>query len=220
MDDADPETIAEGLFWGAFINTGQTCAALKRLYVPDSLYDDILTSLTQFASQMPMGRGLDEQNVLGPLQNKMQFDVVDRLVNSAKDSGARVVLGGDPDYSATGYFYPTTLIADIDPENDLIVKEQFGPILPIIRYSNLADPIDMANSLDVGLAASVWSSDRDRARAVAARIQAGTVWINSHGTINPFVTFGGAKHSDYGQEFGVAGLKSVAQPQVTQGKVA
>lgn len=75
----------------------------------------------------------------------------------------------------------------------------------------------MANSLDVGLAASVWSSDRDRARAVAARIQAGTVWINSHGTINPFVPFGGAKQSGYGQEFGVAGLKSVAQPQVIQG---
>lgn len=132
LDDADPATIAEGLFWGAFINTRQTCAALKRLYVPDSLYDALLTSLTQFASQMPMGRGLDEQNVLGPLQNKMQFDVVDRLVNSAKDSGARVVLGGDPDYSATGYFYPTTLIADIDPENDLLVEEQFGPALPII----------------------------------------------------------------------------------------
>ena len=217
LDDVDPKAIAEGLFWGAFINTGQTCAALKRLYVPDSIYDEVVNELAAFAAQMPMGQGLDEQNVLGPLQNEMQFNVVDRLVESAKASGARVVMGGNPDRDATGYFYPTTLIADIDPANELVTEEQFGPALPIIRYSDLDDAVRMANELEVGLGGSVWSSDRDRARAVAARVQAGTVWINSHGTINPFVPFGGAKQSGYGQEFGVAGLKAVSQPQVIQG---
>ena len=217
LDDVDPKAIAEGLFWGAFINTGQTCAALKRLYVPDSIYDDVVNELSAFAAQMPMGVGLEEQNVLGPLQNEMQFNVVDRLVESAKASGARVVMGGNPDRDAAGYFYPTTLIADIDPQNELVKEEQFGPALPIIRYTDLDEAIRLANEVEVGLGGSVWSSDRDRARGVAARIQAGTVWINSHGTINPFVPFGGAKQSGYGQEFGVAGLKAVSQPQVIQG---
>ncbi len=217
LDDVDPKAIAEGLFWGAFINTGQTCAALKRLYVPDSIYDDVVNELAAFAAQMPMGVGLDEQNVLGPLQNEMQFNVVDRLVESAKASGARVVMGGDPDRGATGYFYPTTLIADIDPQNELVTEEQFGPALPIIRYTDLDEAIRLANDLDVGLGGSVWSADRERARKVAARIEAGTVWINSHGTINPFVPFGGSKQSGYGQEFGTAGLKAVSQPQVIQG---
>ena len=217
LDDVDPKAIAEGLFWGAFINTGQTCAALKRLYVPDSIYDEVVTELAAFAQQMPMGNGLSEENVLGPLQNEMQFQVVDRLVEAAKSSGARVVLGGNPDRDAVGYFYPTTLIADIDPNNELVVEEQFGPALPIIRYSTVDEAVRLANELEVGLGGSVWSSDRDRAREVAARVQAGTVWINSHGTIHPAVPFGGAKQSGYGQEFGTAGLKSVAQPQVIQG---
>lgn len=217
LDDVDPQAIAEGLFWGAFINTGQTCAALKRLYVPDAIYDDVVNALAAVAAAMPMGVGLDEQNVLGPLQNEMQFNIVDRLVESAKASGARVVMGGNPDRAATGFFYPTTLIADIDAHNDLVVEEQFGPALPIIRYTDLDEAIRLANELEAGLGGSVWSSDRDRARSVAARIEAGTVWINSHGTIHPMVPFGGAKQSGYGQEFGVAGLKSVSQPQVIQG---
>jgi len=217
LDDVDPQAIAEGLFWGAFINTGQTCAALKRLYVPDSIYDEVVSALAEVAAKMPMGVGLDEQNVLGPLQNEMQYKVVDRLVELAKASGARVVMGGDPDHDAPGYFYPTTLVADIDPHNELVTEEQFGPALPIVRYTDLEEAIRLANELEVGLGGSVWSSNRERAREVAARIQAGTVWINSHGNINPFVPFGGAKQSGYGQEFGTAGLKAVAQPQVIQG---
>lgn len=217
LDDADPAAIAQDLFWGAFINTGQTCAALKRLYVHDSIYDAVCEELANLAKQMPMGVGMDERNVLGPLQNKMQFDIVDRLVKEAKNSGARVLLGGDPDYDAPGYFFPTTLIADIDPQNPLVVEEQFGPALPIVRYTDLEDAIAQANALDVGLGASVWSADRERAREVAARIEAGTVWINSHGGVDPRIPFGGIKQSGYGVEFGVAGLKGLGVPQVING---
>lgn len=214
LDDADPQAIAEGLFWGAFLNTGQTCAALKRLYVPDSLYDDVCSALTEVAKNMPMGVGLDEQNVLGPLQNKAQYDIVADLVQKAKDSGARILLGGNPDENAKGFFYPTTLVADIDRDNPLVVEEQFGPALPIIRYSTLEEAIEEANRLDVGLGASVWSSNIERAREVAAKIQAGTVWINKHGAIDPRVPFGGIKQSGYGIEFGVEGLKHMGLPQV------
>ena len=166
---------------------------------------------------MPMGPGLDENNVLGPLQNKAQFDIVARLVDAARDSGARILLGGNPDAERPGYFYPTTLVADIDNDNPLVAEEQFGPALPIIRYSTVDEAVAKANALDVGLGASVWSSDPAKARAVAARIQAGTVWINKHGAVDPRVPFGGAKQSGYGLEFGAEGLKALGVPQVING---
>ena len=214
LPDADPKAIAEDLFWGAFINTGQTCAALKRLYVHEDIYEEVCQSLVEVAKQMPMGVGLDENNVLGPLQNKSQFDIVATLVQAAKDSGARILLGGNPEAGQPGYFYPTTLIADIDNENPLVAEEQFGPALPIIKYSTIDEAVAMANGLDVGLGASVWSSDIDAARKVASRVQAGSVWINKHGTVDPRVPFGGAKMSGYGLEFGLEGLKHLGQPQV------
>jgi len=114
-------------------------------------------------------------------------------------------------------FYPKTLIADIDNAAPLVQEEQFGPAPPIIRYTDLEEAVGWANGVDVGLGASVWSADRDRALAIAARLQAGTVWINSHGGIDPRVPFGGAKHSGYGLEFGVEGLKAVSVPQVISG---
>ena len=217
LPDADPKAIAEGLFWGAFINTGQTCAALKRLYVHDDIYDAVCEELTAIATTTPMGNGLDESNVLGPLQNKQQFDIVSRLVEAARNSGARVLVGGNPDVDQPGYFYPTTLVADIDDSNPLVAEEQFGPALPIIRYGTVDEAIAMANGLDTGLGASVWSSDLSAAREVAARIQAGTVWINKHGAVDPRVPFGGAKQSGYGLEFGTEGLKALGIPQVISG---
>src|SRR5688500_12856011 len=217
LPDVDPRAIAEGLFWGAFINTGQTCAALKRLYVHTDVYDEVCEALVEVARAMPMGRGLDEQNVLGPLQNRAQYDVVARLVDAARDSGAKILLGGDPDPEAPGHFFPTTIVSDVDNDNPLVAEEQFGPALPVVRYDDLDQADAMANALDVGLGASVWSSDRDAARAVAARLEAGTVWINSHGGVHPMIPFGGVKKSGYGLEFGVEGLKAVAVPQVING---
>ena len=217
LPDADPKAIAEGLFWGAFLNTGQTCAALKRLYVHDEIYDAVCAELIIVAKAMPMGVGLDEGNVLGPLQNKAQYDIVARLVDAARASGARILLGGNPEADQPGYFYPTTLVADIDNDNPLVAEEQFGPALPIIRYSSVDEAVAMANALDVGLGASVWSSDPANAREVASRIQAGTVWINKHGAVDPRIPFGGAKQSGYGLEFGAEGLKALGVPQVING---
>ncbi len=217
LPDADPKAIAEGLFWGAFINTGQTCAALKRLYVHADIYEEVCEALTEVAKNMPMGVGLDEANVLGPLQNKAQYDIVDSLVRKATESGARVLLGANPQAEQPGYFYPSTLIADIATDNALVVEEQFGPVLPIVKVDSIEQAVQLANALDVGLGASVWSSDRDAAREVAARLQAGTVWINSHGGVDPRIPFGGAKTSGYGVEFGVDGLKALGQPQVING---
>ncbi len=217
LPGTDPAAIAEDLFWGAFINTGQTCAAMKRLYVHDSVYDQVVDALAGIASSMPIGNGLDENNVLGPLQNKAQFDIVSRLVEDAKARGARIVTGGEPAPELGELFYRPTIVADIDNDAALVQEEQFGPALPIIRYSDVDEAFAQANAVDVGLGASVWSSDPEAAREAATRMQSGTVWINSHGGLHPMVPFGGVKGSGYGLEFGVEGLKSVSVTQVVSG---
>ena len=206
--------IAENLFWGCFINTGQTCAALKRLYVHESVYDQVVDTLADMARSMPMGRGLDDGNVLGPLQNQSQFDIVKDLVDDARTRGARIVAGGEPATDLGPLFYRTTIVADIEDGARLVDEEQFGPAIPVIKYSDVDDAVRRANASEQGLGASVWGSDVDAAVEVAKRIQAGTVWINQHGALNPVVPFGGTKQSGYGQEFGVAGLKAVAAPKV------
>lgn len=217
LPGTDPAAIAENLFWGAFINTGQTCAALKRLYVHDSIYEEVIDALKAVTEKMPMGNGLDEANVLGPVQNKKQFDIVSGLVEDAKSRGGRVITGGSAATELGELFYPITLVADLKDGDPLVDEEQFGPALPIIRYSDVEDAIASANGLETGLGASVWSSDPKQAREVAARLEAGTVWINSHGGVHPMAPFGGVKASGYGLEFGVEGLKSVAVPQVING---
>lgn len=216
LDDCDPKQIAEGIFWGAFINTGQTCAAIKRVYVADNIYEELCGALAEIARNVPMGPGTDENNVLGPLQNRQQYEIVARLVDAARDSGATILAGGDPE-GGPGNFYPATIVSDIDADNDLVVEEQFGPALPIIRYSSVDQAVEWANSLEVGLGASVWSADRDRALEVARRVEAGTVWINGHAVPDPRIPFGGIKQSGYGLEFGMEGLKAVAVPKVFNG---
>jgi acyl-CoA reductase-like NAD-dependent aldehyde dehydrogenase len=214
LPGSDVSAIAEGLFWGAFVNTGQTCAALKRLYVHESQYEDVVAALANIASQMPIGNGLDENNVLGPLQNQKQFDIVSGLVDDARKRGARVAVGGEHAPELGPLFYRPTIVADIEDGAPLVDEEQFGPVLPVIRYSDVDDAIARANASEQGLCASVWGADADATFAVAQRLQAGTVWINQHAAPNPVVPFGGIKNSGYGLEFGVHGLKAVAAPKV------
>ena len=213
LPDADPKAIAMGLFWGAFINMGQTCACAKRVYVHESRHDALVAELAAIAGAVPMGNGLDDGVVMGPVQNRMQYDKVVSLVAAARHEGGTVVCGGEA-RGGPGNFYPLTLVTGLRDGAQLVDEEQFGPVLPIVAYRDVEDAIASANRLDAGLGASVWSPDVDRARAVASRLQAGTVWINQHGTIHPMVPFGGSKGSGWGVEFGVDGLKAVTQPQV------
>jgi acyl-CoA reductase-like NAD-dependent aldehyde dehydrogenase len=213
LPDADPKAIAMDLFWGAFINMGQTCACAKRLYVHSTLHDALVAELKALAEAMPMGDGREPGMVMGPVQNRMQFDKVAALVDAARAQGGTVVCGGAP-RGGPGLFYPLTLVTGLTDGTRLVDEEQFGPVLPVIRYERVDDAIASANRLAVGLGASVWSGNADAARAVALQLQAGTVWINQHGTIHPLVPFGGSKGSGWGVEFGTEGLKAVSQPQV------
>jgi acyl-CoA reductase-like NAD-dependent aldehyde dehydrogenase len=213
LPDADPKQIAERLFWGAFINNGQTCAALKRLYVPDNIYDEVCEALVDYAGNVAVGHGLDENNVLGPIQNQMQYDKVVELVEDAKRNGARILCGGEAP-EGPGFFYPVTIVAGATDGMRIVDEEQFGPVLPVIRYTDLDDAIERANALDVGLGGSAWSSDPDKAKAVAARLECGTAWVNNHGAIKPFAPFGGVKGSGLGVEFGKLGLEEYTAIQV------
>lgn len=206
LPDADPKAIAEGLFWGAFINNGQTCAALKRLYVHDDIYDDVCAALADYSKNISVGDGLDANSVLGPVQNEMQYKKIKSLVDDAKKKGGRILLGGKP-MSGSGYFYPITLVADVDNGTKLVDEEQFGPVLPIIRFKTIAEAIAKANDNSAGLGGSVWSKDIAKAQAIASQLECGTVWINKHGAIQPNAPFGGVKQSGFGIEFGEEGLK-------------
>lgn len=210
LPDCDPQAIAEGLFWGGFINSGQTCAAMKRLYVHDDIFEEVCEALVAFARNIPVGPGLDEGSILGPVNNQRQFDKVSRLVADGVRNG-RVLLGGAP---GEGLFFPLTLIADLPPDAPLVAEEQFGPALPILRYSDLDVAIAMANASDNGLGGSVWSKDIDDAKRIAGRLECGSVWINKHGAIQPNAPFGGTKKSGIGVEFGEEGLAEYTDIQV------
>jgi acyl-CoA reductase-like NAD-dependent aldehyde dehydrogenase len=210
LPDADPKAIAEGLFWGAFINNGQTCAAMKRLYVHESIHDAVCEALVAYARNIPVGNGLEEASVLGPVQNRMQFDKVKRLVADAKGRG-KVLLGGEP---GEGLFFPLTIVAGLTNGDPLVDEEQFGPALPVIKYSNVEEAIKLANDSPNGLGGSVWSSDIAAAKAVASRMACGSVWINKHGAIQPNAPFGGVKASGFGVEFAEEGLEEYTDIQV------
>ena len=212
LPDADPKAIAPGLFWGAFINGGQTCAALKRLYVHDSLYDAVCRELVEFAKTVPMGDGLDETVQLGPIQNEMQFNKVSRFVEEAKKAGGRILCGGAPT-GGKGYFYPVTFVADVKEGTPLVDEEQFGPALPIIRYTDVEDALKRANADPLGLGGSVWGADTTKAKQLAQRLECGISWVNRHGGIQPNTPFGGVKQSGIGVEFNVDGLKEYTVQQ-------
>lgn len=217
LPDADPAAIAEGIFWGAFINNGQTCAALKRLYVPDALYDAVCDALVAFASNIKVGNGLEEDSILGPVQNAMQFQKVKALVDDAVANGARVLMGGNPDPDQPGFFYPVTLLADVSDGMRVVDEEQFGPVLPIIRYHDVEDAIARANASENGLGGSIWSNDKALAKQLALRLECGSAWINAHGMVQPNVPFGGVKSSGVGVEFGAEGLKEYTTIQCVYG---
>ncbi|MEL6593121.1 MAG: aldehyde dehydrogenase family protein, partial [Bacteroidota bacterium] len=213
MPGTDMQTKAGDLFWGSFINMGQTCACAKRLYVHEDDYEGVVQALDGVAAQMPMGNGMEEGIVLGPIQNQMQFNKVNDLVEDAKANGGTIIRGGSP-MDGDGYFYPITLVGDVDNGHRIVDEEQFGPVLPIIKYKSLEEAIAKANDTTTGLGGSVWGDDLEAAAKVASQIQTGTVWINQHGAIHPMVPFGGVKESGYGVEFGVEGLKAVTVPQI------
>jgi acyl-CoA reductase-like NAD-dependent aldehyde dehydrogenase len=212
LPGADVAAIAPKLFGAGFHNNGQTCAALKRLYVHESQYEEMCSALAEQANNTVVGNGLDEASQLGPLQNAKQLAIVKSLLGSAISNNARVVAGGN-EIDGPGYFFEPTIVADQSDGDRLVDEEQFGPLMPVIKYSDIEDVIERANRSSSGLGGSVWSDDIETAKEIASRLECGTAWVNEHGGIQPNAPFGGVKQSGFGVEFGSYGLEEYTSIQ-------
>ena len=212
LPDVDVEETAKELFWAAFQNSAQFCVAAKRLYVHADIYDAFAAALVEYACKVKVGDGSEQGTDLCPIQNRMQFDKLKDLLNNAKADGHRFLLGGDVT-NGPGYFVPVTIIDNPPEDSRVVVEEAFGPILPLLRFSEIDDVVARANDSDYGLAASVWSKDLTVARSIAERLEAGTVWINEVHSFSPHVVFGGHKQSGIGIENALEGLAEYTNAQ-------
>jgi acyl-CoA reductase-like NAD-dependent aldehyde dehydrogenase len=212
LPDVDPKKFAPKLFGVGFHNNGQTCACLKRLYVHESIYEELCAELAGIAKKTIVGNGLDPETELGPVQNKAQLDYVLELVEDGRAHGARILSGGHR-IERDGFFFEPTIVADVTDGIRLVDEEQFGPVLPIIKYSDIDDAIRRANASSNGLGGSIWSNDLKKAADLAMRLECGTAWVNEHGAIQPNAPFGGVKQSGIGVEFGQHGLEEYTSIQ-------
>lgn len=213
LDDVDPQQVAPKIFRAAFNNCGQVCVAIKRLYVHEKVYDALCAALAAEVSQAKVGPGSDPSVQFGPVNNRMQYERICALVDDAKRNGARILSGGAP-LPGPGYFYPLTLVTEISDGVRLVDEEQFGPVLPILRFRDVDDAIRRANASRYGLGGSIWTKDFARGAELAARLECGTAWLNQHGTLLPDLPFGGVKSSGVGREHGPRGLEEYLEMQV------
>jgi acyl-CoA reductase-like NAD-dependent aldehyde dehydrogenase len=212
LDDVDPKEAAQKLFDSAFQNSGQVCIAMKRLYVHENIYDEVCEELASIANDTVIGDGLEQGTKLGPLNNKMQYDKVKALIEEAKQDG-NVIAGGEfPD--KPGYFIRPTIVRDIKEGSRLVDEEQFGPVLPVMSFTDESEAVERANASAWGLGGSVWSASPERAYALAEQMDTGTVWINKHAELDPTIPFGGAKMSGLGNELGQEGLQEFTQQKI------
>lgn len=212
LDDVDPKTIAPKLFNGAMVNAGQVCLAIKRVYAHSSIYDELCSELATLAEDAVVDDGLNQGAQIGPVQNKMQYDKVCGFLEDAAANGT-VLAGGKP-LDRDGYFIAPTIVKDIPDSARLVREEQFGPVLPVLKYDDIDDAIARANDSDYGLGGTVWSGDTERGVEVAMKIDSGTVWVNKHLDLPFDVPFGGAKQSGIGREGGDEGLFAYTQPHI------
>jgi acyl-CoA reductase-like NAD-dependent aldehyde dehydrogenase len=212
LPDVDVAKTARELFWAAFQNSAQFCVAAKRIYIHEDIYDDLAKELVAFAATVKVGDGSEQGTDLGPIQNRMQFEKLRKLIADTRDLGCTFLAGGDiPD--GKGYFVPVTIVDNPPEDSAVVVEEAFGPVLPLLKFSNIEDVIARANNTQYGLAASVWGKDIDAAKAIAERLEAGTVWINEIHTFSPHIAFGGHKQSGIGIENALEGLSEYTNSQ-------
>jgi acyl-CoA reductase-like NAD-dependent aldehyde dehydrogenase len=212
MPDVNVAEVAPKILQGALVNAGQVCLAIKRVYVHDSQYDEMCEELAKLAKQVVVGDGLSQGTQMGPLQNKMQYEKAKGYLADAAASG-KVIAGGKA-LEREGYFIEPTVVRDVPDDARIVKEEQFAPIVPVLRYSDVGDAIRRANDTSYGLGATVWGKDVKKASDVAMQLEAGTVWVNKHLELPLDVPFGGAKQSGLGCEKGQKGLEEYTQVRI------
>ncbi|AXU18935.1 aldehyde dehydrogenase [Novosphingobium sp. THN1] len=214
LPDADVEKVAEQLFWSSFTNAGQICVAAKRVYIHEDIYDDLSKAIAEYAKTVKVGDGSEQGTGVGPIQNKKQFERVCELIQDAKDNGYKFLVGGDVDPSGSGYYVPITILDNPPEDARIVAEEQFGPVMPLMKFSSDDEVIARANNSEYGLAGAVWTKDTERGVKIAEQLETGTVWINEFLHLSPFAPFGGHKQSGFGAEYGIEGLKEFTYSQV------
>jgi acyl-CoA reductase-like NAD-dependent aldehyde dehydrogenase len=213
LDDVDVKAIAPKLFFAAFVNSGQVCMAIKRIYADERIYEALCAALVEEARKARVGDGLNPETQYGPIQNRAQYERVVGILGDTKRRGARILAGGEVP-AGPGYFFPPTIVADIDESSRLVREEQFGPIVPVLKFKDVDEAVRRANDTRYGLSGSVWSRDTERAAKIAARLEVGTAWVNQHRTTSATVPFGGAKESGIGRVYSILGLRENMEPRV------
>jgi acyl-CoA reductase-like NAD-dependent aldehyde dehydrogenase len=213
LPGVDVGRVATAVFDHAMANSGQFCAAIKRVYVSRQQQPELVEALAALASGTTVGNGLDPATDLGPLVSRRQRDRVSELVGRARQAGGRIVTGGEA-LPGPGYFYPPTVVTDLPPGTRLETTEQFGPVIPVLAYDHVDEAVARANGTEFGLGGSVWGEE-PAARAVAARLDCGTAWVNTHGVLRPDAPFGGVRSSGIGVEYGYWGLLEYTRIRVS-----
>jgi len=212
LDDVDPKIIAPKLFAGAMLNSGQVCLAIKRIYVHESQYESMCGELAELADAAVVGNGMHDATQYGPLQNKTQFEKVGALMEQTRRDGQFIAGGRISD--GPGYFIRPSIVRDISDGARLVREEQFGPVVPVLRYKHIDEAVARANDTTYGLGGTVWSADPERALEVAMKVDSGIMWVNQHMNFHMDIPAGGAKQSGIGAELGLEGLAEFSQNHV------
>lgn len=214
FDDANMEAALPSTVWSIFRSAGQSCNAGSRLLVQDTIYDSFIRDYKNAAAAIRVGNGLDPKTEMGPLISQNQLNRVQAYIESGKESGARLSLGGsrlvDGDL-AKGFFVPPTIFEGVDRDMKIFQEEIFGPVLCVIPFHDEDDAISISNDTKFGLAGDLWSRNINRIMKVSQGIKTGTVWVNRHLNPGPEVPFGGYKQSGLGRETGMEGLTEFLQ---------
>jgi acyl-CoA reductase-like NAD-dependent aldehyde dehydrogenase len=212
--DADPQAVATGVISGIFAAGGQTCVAGSRAFLHAALYDEVLERVRDRTEQIIIGDPMKPETELGPLCFEGHRSRVEEFISSGLSEGATLVTGGKRPDQPHGFFIEPTVFGDVQPGMTIAQEEIFGPVLSVFRWEDEADVIAKANDTIYGLAAGIWTKDVARAHRVAARINAGTVWVNKYRASNPLVPFGGFGASGLGKENGYTAVEEYLRTKV------
>jgi aldehyde dehydrogenase (NAD+) len=210
LADADLDRAVEGAMLGMYLNQGQCCCAGSRLFVQEKAYDEMIGRLADASARRKLGDPFDPATEQGPQVDKTQFDRIMSYIESGKQQGARLVTGGER-FGDRGFFIKPTIFADVKDEMKIACDEIFGPVLTVLKFSDVEEAVRRGNTTDYGLAAAVWTRDIGKAHAIAHRLRAGTVWINCYDVFDAAAPFGGFKASGLGRELGEKALDNYTE---------
>jgi phenylacetaldehyde dehydrogenase len=208
--DADLKAAIPGSASAIFFNQGQICTAGSRLFVHKSIFDKVIEGVAEETTKFSVGPGINPSTNLGPLVSKEQLARVCGYLDSGAKEGAKAIVGGHR-IGSTGYFVEPTILVDVKPHMKVVREEIFGPVVTAIPFSDPDEVVKFANDTIYGLASAVWTRDIGKAHRIAAKLRAGTVWLNCYNVFDPALPFGGYKQSGWGRESGHAALELYTQ---------